>query len=137
MVLFSLPSDSGINQDNGESLSYEMASEGNGESLLYEMASEDNGESLLYEMASEGNLAVVQYLLQNNADVNQATRNGSTPYWIAKKNGHSDVVTALLSCGQEVDVDREPVDLDAFIDIYMHNQQQDFLPGSISTLYQK
>ena len=46
--------------------------------------------------AQNGRDQVVKLLLDNQADVNQAYKNGSTPLMLAAHNGHAAVVKLLL-----------------------------------------
>eukprot|EP00729_Bicosta_minor_P003885 gene3885-biopygen17820 len=57
----------------------------------------------IYLAAQEGHADVVELLLQNNADGNQATTDdGTTPVFIAAEEGHVDVVQALVAGNADV-----------------------------------
>jgi len=44
-------------------------------------------------------MQVVQYILQQGADINTATNEGATPLLIATHQGHVDIVNYLRSQG--------------------------------------
>jgi len=54
------------------------------------------GWSALHYCAAEGRLEVCQYLLDQKADIDAASPNGTTPLMMAARQGHFDVVKLLL-----------------------------------------
>jgi ankyrin repeat protein len=58
-------------------------------------------ESLL-SASSKGNLREVQTLLKQEANVNAANEDGTTPLFIAAEKGHRDIVALLLDHGADV-----------------------------------
>lgn len=62
------------------------------------------GRTLLSHAARWGNLDVIQYLVQNGADVNAKNVNGSSPLHIAAEFGHMDAVEFFLDAGILIDI---------------------------------
>ena len=54
------------------------------------------GWTALHYCAAEGRLEVCQYLLDQKADIDAASPNGTTPLMMAARQGHFDVVKLLL-----------------------------------------
>ena len=54
------------------------------------------GETALYIACKEGHEAVVEMLLDANADINKANKRGQTPLFIASRYGQIEVVKILL-----------------------------------------
>jgi len=52
--------------------------------------------TLLYAAAKNGFLDVVNFLLENGADVHKGTDSGETPVFIADEMDHPDIVKRLL-----------------------------------------
>ena len=57
------------------------------------------GRTALMLAARNGQLAVVQWLLGHDADVNKAANNGWTPLHFAAHAGHANVLTCLMNGG--------------------------------------
>ncbi|CAE7511120.1 CTTNBP2, partial [Symbiodinium necroappetens] len=55
----------------------------------------DNEVTPLYIAAQEGQLEVAHLLLQANADMNKATRDGATPVHAAELSGHLEFALLL------------------------------------------
>ena len=53
---------------------------------------DDNGYGALHHAAFNGNLAIVQLLVLYGAKVNQRSKKGETPLFLASKNGHIAVI---------------------------------------------
>ncbi len=65
-------------------------------------ANSNNGATPLFMACQNGHVAIVDALLVNGADVNQASHDGTTPLYIACQNGHVAIVDALLVKGADV-----------------------------------
>ena len=57
------------------------------------------GRTALMLAARNGQLAVVQWLLGHDADVNKAANNGWIPLYFAAHAGHANVLTCLMNRG--------------------------------------
>ncbi|XP_047481758.1 putative ankyrin repeat protein RF_0381 isoform X4 [Penaeus chinensis] len=57
----------------------------------------NKGWRLLHFAADRGHTALVDFLIQENANVNAATKDGMTPLHLASWGGHTEVIRALLS----------------------------------------
>ncbi|CAF1355808.1 unnamed protein product [Adineta ricciae] len=57
----------------------------------------------LMEASQEGHTELVQYLIQNNADVNQTTSAGETALAYACESGRTEVAEILLNSGAHID----------------------------------
>eukprot|EP01043_Picozoa_sp_COSAG02_P040852 COSAG02_NODE_3338_length_6903_cov_13.687537_1_plen_385_part_10 len=60
------------------------------------------GASLLLAASQAGHLAVVEWLLDQGADVELARDDGSTPLLVACSKGHDECVAALIAAGADV-----------------------------------
>ena len=58
--------------------------------------------SLLHLAAKCGNKNIVQMLIDNKANINQAENNGVTPLYIAAHNGHKDIAKMLIDNGADI-----------------------------------
>src|SRR3990167_6892494 len=58
--------------------------------------------SLLHLAAKCGNKNIVQMLIDNKANINQAENNGVTPLFIAAHNGHKDIAKMLIDNGADI-----------------------------------
>ena len=93
---------------------YDAAAEGNLERvMLFVEAGMDKNQvggvfraSALLIAATKGHLSIVQYLVEQRADINKADDNDFTPLFAASAHGHVDVVRYLLEQG----ADRDKVD---------------------------
>ncbi|XP_063924016.1 ankyrin-1-like [Zophobas morio] len=54
--------------------------------------------------SSNGHLAVVEYLLELGAGIDDIDKNGRTPLYTASENGHEKIVECLVECGVEIDL---------------------------------
>lgn len=59
----------------------------------------NNGETALYWAASEGNVAIAEYLVENGANLNICTLDGTSPAHIAAANGHVAMLALLFKNG--------------------------------------
>ncbi|UJR22944.1 hypothetical protein I4U23_025971 [Adineta vaga] len=57
----------------------------------------------LMEASQEGHIELVQYLIQNSADVNQTTPAGETALAYACESGHTEVAEILFNSGAHID----------------------------------
>lgn len=57
--------------------------------------------SPLFEASSNGHTSTVQLLLNNKADINLCTKNGTSPLSIAYQNGDKTIAQLLLSSGAD------------------------------------
>ena len=58
-----------------------------------------NGNTPLIVAAENGQAAIVEYLIQNKADLNAQNNEGKSPIVIAKENGHETIVKKLMDNG--------------------------------------
>ena len=64
----------------------------------------ENGDSLLTIAADRAQLEMVELLVQRNAEINKASKDGSTPLLRACECGAADIVRILVDHGAKVDV---------------------------------
>ena len=57
------------------------------------------GNTPLITAAEYGHAPIVEYLIQNNANLNAQNTDGHTPLTIAMENGHENVVKLLMEHG--------------------------------------
>ena len=74
--------------------------------ILINLVTEPTYGQTLLNLACWYNLPVIQELLQNDANVNAATNDGTTPLDIAAQNGHLPIVQELLNNGAHVNAAR-------------------------------
>ena len=74
-----------------------------------------NGETALIYASTEGHLAILNILLDNQADINAQDHTGSTPLHLASFNGHLSIVETLVEQGAEINIQdkwgNSPLDL--------------------------
>ena len=63
----------------------------------------EEGRTSLYSGAAANHAAVVELLLEADADANKADGQGSSPLMVAAQEGHDAVVEMLLRAGSMVD----------------------------------
>ncbi|HYO69076.1 MAG TPA: ankyrin repeat domain-containing protein [Archangium sp.] len=59
--------------------------------------------SVLGEAARQGNTEMVRLLLERGADVNHRGKDGPTPFQLAARHGHLDVMRQLITAGADED----------------------------------
>ena len=59
------------------------------------------GVTILHVAVQYGNFYLVERLLENGANVNQKTNDGTTSLYIALRNNHSDIIRLLINKGAE------------------------------------
>eukprot|EP00752_Nemacystus_decipiens_P006553 g5900.t1 len=62
------------------------------------------GRAALYRAAGKGHDEIVGILLQNGADKDVLTTNGTSPLWKAAAKGHISVVVTLVAAGADVNI---------------------------------
>jgi len=60
------------------------------------------GTTALLESSENGHHSIVEFLVLNGADVNQATQNGHTPLFVSSQNGHFSIVNFLVQNGVHI-----------------------------------
>ena len=58
-----------------------------------------NGNTPLIVASEYGHTPIVEYLIQNKADINARNNDGKTPLILAKENGHEEIVKHLIEHG--------------------------------------
>ncbi|KAG0477137.1 hypothetical protein HPP92_013978 [Vanilla planifolia] len=75
---------------------------------------DSQGRTALHMAAANGHLAIVEYLIGNQVDVNASNLEKNTPLHWACLNGHKEVVKALIMAGADPSLlnshERSPVD---------------------------
>jgi ankyrin repeat protein len=65
-------------------------------------------EFAFYDSCADGNVeSLLSSLESGNIDVNYPDENGNTPLILSAKNGHTEVVTALLDAGANIELAAE------------------------------
>ncbi|CAL4248637.1 unnamed protein product, partial [Meganyctiphanes norvegica] len=65
-----------------------------------------NGITSLYVASQQNRPDIVQFLLDNNADVNKTNNEGETPLWVACYNNHRDINVVQLLLANNADVNK-------------------------------
>ena len=68
-----------------------------------------NGQTPLLLACENGHINVVKALLQNNANVNEKSRDGSTVLHLAAQNGQIDLLEILMKIGMEEMLRQQPI----------------------------
>jgi ankyrin only family protein len=65
--------------------------------------------TVLHEACEKGDIKMVQFLIRSKmkCDINARTRDGKTPYDLARARGHEDICLALASVGKGAILDQE------------------------------
>lgn len=66
-----------------------------------------SGQTILWTAAYQGNQEIVQLLIQQGVDVDQADSSGVTPLYAAVTNNHPDVVELLLASTADPDLQKD------------------------------
>lgn len=69
---------------------------------------DEKGNTPLHYAAAAGNVAMVNLLLQHDADINAIVRKGGTPINYAAEHGHMEVVEVLLEGGADLHIGSGP-----------------------------
>lgn len=64
----------------------------------------EGGEPFLMSVIHDGNVQIVQYLVEQGADVNKANKHGVTPFLLACQLGNFAIVTYLFSKNADVSI---------------------------------
>ena len=70
---------------------------------------EGNGHTPLLLACENGHINVVKALLQNGANVNEKSRDGSTVLHLAAQNGQIDLLEILMKIGMEEMLRQQPI----------------------------
>ena len=68
--------------------------------------SNERGESAIWKACKRGHLEILELLLRAGADVNQASKDGSTPLLVAAQHGQLVMLRRLMEVGAGADLNK-------------------------------
>jgi len=68
----------------------------------------------LHLASQNGHIAVVQFLLNNGADIDSKTKEKLTPLHKSSRNGHLNVVQCLVAHGADINARDNNINCDCF-----------------------